>query len=470
MLLSQCFGQYWLINSLTTIRLLSMINIRRGLDLPISGNPEQVIYDAPAVKSVALIGPDYHGLKPTMYVKEGDKVALGQLIFTDKKNEGVKYTAPASGTIAAINRGARRVLESVVIDVEGDAAESFSSFGIEDIPNLTLEQVKTNLIDSGLWTAFRTRPYSKVPAVDAQPASIFVTAMDTNPLAADPAVVIAEQAESFSHGLMILTKLTEGDVFVCKTPEADVVSPNHPKIKVENFSGVHPAGNAGTHIHYLSPVSASKTVWTIGYQDVIAFGKLFTTGQIYTDRVVAVGGPQVQSPKLLRTRLGADLNAITAGNLKEGDNRIISGSLFGGRTASDSFAFLGRYHNQVSVILEGRDRPALHYLRPGFDYFSTMGIYVSSLFKGKKFNFTSTTSGSERAMVPVGTYENIMPMDILPTQLLRSLIVGDTEMAQKLGCLELDEEDLGLCTYVCPGKYEYGPILRDNLTRIEKEG
>jgi len=447
-----------------------MINIRRGLDLPISGNPEQVIHDAPAVKSVALIGPDYHGLKPTMNVKEGDKVALGQLLFTDKKNEGVKYTAPAAGTVAAINRGARRVLESVVIDIEGDAAESFESFGIEEIPNLTQEQVQRQLVDSGLWTSLRTRPYSKVPAINSTPASIFVTAMDTHPLAADPAIVIAEQAESFSHGLMVLTKLTEGDVFVCKAPAADLVSPNHPKIKVENFSGVHPAGNAGTHIHYLSPVSATKIVWTISYQDVIAFGKLFTTGQIYTERVIALAGPQVDKPQLLRTRLGADLSAITAGNLKAGDNRIISGSVFGGRTAADSFAYLGRYHNQVTVITEGRDRPVLHYLRPGMNYFSTMGIYVSSLFKDKKFDFTTTTSGSERAMVPVGTYENIMPLDILPTQLLRSLIVGDTEMAQKLGCLELDEEDLSLCTYVCPGKYEYGPILRDNLTRIEKEG
>jgi len=447
-----------------------MINIRRGLDLPISGNPEQVISDAPAVKSVALIGPDYHGLKPTMNVKEGDKVALGQLLFTDKKNEGVKYTAPAAGVVAAINRGARRVLESVVIDIEGDAAESFESFGIEAIPNLTEDQVKKNLIDSGLWTALRTRPYSKVPAIDSAPAAIFVSAMDTNPLAGDPTVVIAEQAESFSQGLMVLTKLTEGDVFVCKAPEADIVSPNNPKIKVENFAGVHPAGNAGTHIHFLSPVSATKTVWTISYQDVIAFGKLFTTGQIYTDRVVALAGPQVEKPQLVRTRLGADLTAVCAANSKAGENRIISGSVFGGRTANDSFAYLGRYHNQITVIAEGNDRPVLHYLRPGFNYFSTMGIYVSSLFKGKKFDFTTTTSGSERAMVPVGTYENIMPLDILPTQLLRSLIVGDTEMAQKLGCLELDEEDLGLCTYVCPGKYEYGPILRDNLTRIEKEG
>jgi len=269
---------------------------------------------------------------------------------------------------------------------------------------------------------------------------------------------------------MILTTLTDGKVFVCKTEKSDLKVPNHPKINVEQFAGVHPAGNPGTHIHHLDPVSTKKTVWTIGYQEVIAFGHLFLSGELNTSRVVALAGPSVEKPRLLKTQLGANLDELCAGNLAEGNNRIISGSVFGGRKAAAAFAYLGRYHNQVSVLAEGNERLFMHYLRAGFNAFSTMGIYISSLFKDKKFDFTTTTNGSERAMVPVGTYENIMPLDILPTQLLRSLIVGDTEMAQKLGCLELDEEDLALCTYVCPGKYEYGPILRDNLTRIEKEG
>jgi Na+-transporting NADH:ubiquinone oxidoreductase subunit A len=447
-----------------------MIKIRRGLDLPIAGSPEQIISEAPPARSVAVVGPDYHGMKPTMAVQEGDKVKLGQLLFSDKKTEGVIYTAPASGTISAINRGARRVLQSVVIDVEGDEAESFSCYSADEIASLSSEQVVDNLVKSGQWTALRTRPFSKVPEPSSQPSSIFVTAIDTNPLAADPAVVIKGESEAFSHGLMLLTKLTEGSVFVCKSSAADLTIPNNPKIKIEVFEGVHPAGNAGTHIHHLDPVSVNKTVWTIGYQDVIAFGHLFTSGKIFTDRVVSLAGPQVEKPRLLKTRLGANLDELTAGQLKGEGSRVISGSVFGGYTAKGGFAYLGRYHNQVTVLKEGNDRPFLHYLRPGFDYFSTLGIYVSSLFKGKKYDFTTTTNGSERAMVPVGAYENIMPLDILPTQLLRSLIVGDTDMAQKLGCLELDEEDLALCTYVCPGKYEYGPILRDNLTRIEKEG
>jgi Na+-transporting NADH:ubiquinone oxidoreductase subunit A len=447
-----------------------MIKIRRGLDLPISGAPEQAIVDGPKVRSVAVIGADYHGMKPTMAVQVGDKVKLGQLLFTDKKTEGIRYTAPGAGTVAAINRGEGRVLQSVVIDLEGDEAESFPSYASSDLAGLSADAVRDNLNNAGLWTALRTRPYSKVPALDSKPNSIFVTATDTNPLAAQPAVIIAENAQAFSDGIIVLARLTEGKVFVCQSAGAEIPTSVDPRVVVKEFGGVHPAGNVGTHIHCLDPVSATKTVWTIGYQDVIAVGKFFTTGKLFIDRVVALAGPQVEQPRLVRTRVGADLQELTAGQLKAGENRVISGSVFGGRTARGVFAYLGRYHNQISVLLEGNDRPMLHYLRPGFELFSVLRIYASGLMKSKKFSFSTTTNGSERAMVPVGAYEKIMPLDILPTQLLRALIVSDTETAQKLGCLELDEEDLALCTFVCPGKYEYGPILRDNLTLIEKEG
>lgn len=447
-----------------------MIKIRRGLDLPITGKPEQVISDGPQIRSVAVIGPDYHGMKPTMAVKVGDKVKKGQLLFSDKKTEGVNYTAPAAGTVAAINRGAKRVLQSVVIDVEGDDAEIFPSYTANQLESLTDQQVRETLVNSGMWTALRTRPFSKVPAPASSPNSIFVTAMDTNPLAANPEVIIHEYRDDFVNGLTILSKLTSGPVFLCKAAGADISAGNSARVRTEEFAGVHPAGNAGTHIHHLDAVSATKSVWTMGYQDVIAVGKLFTTGQLFTDRVIALAGPQVKQPRLIRTRLGASLAELTAGQLQTAKNRIISGSVFGGRTSVAPMDYLGRYHQQVSVLEEGDDRQFLHYLRAGFNMFSTLGIYVSSLLGKKEYAFTTTTMGSERAMVPVGNYERIMPLDILPTQLLRSLIVGDTDMAQKLGCLELDEEDLALCTFVCAGKYEYGPILRDNLTRIEKEG
>lgn len=443
-----------------------MIKINRGLDLPISGAPVQIINEGASARSVALIGFDYVGMKPTMAVQVGDRVNTGQLLFSDKKTTGVRYTAPATGVVTAINRGQKRVLQSVVIDVEEDVFESFEQY--TDLNALSRQQAVDNLVQSGLWTALRTRPFSSVPAIDSSPAAIFIAAMDTQPLAADAQVIINEQRQAFEDGLTVLGTLTEGKVFVGKAPGADI--PVNAAAVCEEFAGVHPAGLVGTHIHFLQPVSANNVAWTIGYQDVIAVGKLFTEGRLYTERVIALAGPQVDQPRLLRTRLGANLEELTAGQLKVGNNRVISGSVLGGRTASGSTNFLGRFHQQVSVLLEGDEREFMGYMSPGANKHSTLGIYLSQFSPSKLFNFTTTTNGSERAMVPVGSFEEIMPLDILPTQLLRSLIVGDTQVAQQLGCLELDEEDLALCSYVCSGKYEYGPILRDNLTLIKKEG
>lgn len=445
-----------------------MIRIKRGLDLPVAGEPVQRIEAARPVRSVAVIGFDYHGMKPTMDVQVGDRVKLGQPLFSDKRTPGVVYTAPGAGVVSAIHRGEQRVLQSVVIDLEGDEAVAFDQYPASALEGLDPRQVRDNLVRSGLWTALRSRPFSRVPAIDATPSSIFVTAVDTHPLAADPAQVIAEHAADFEHGLKVLARLAR--VFLCKAQGASLPGENLAQVRTEAFAGPHPAGLPGTHIHFLDPVSATKSVWQIGYQDVIAIGKLFTTGRLWVERVVALAGPVVERPRLVRTRLGASLDELTAGELKPGVNRVVSGSLLGGRTSRGACAFLGRYHVQVSCLAEGHDRELMHYLRAGVNKHSVLNIFVSKLMGDRKLPFSTTTNGSPRAMVPVGNYEAVMPLDILPTQLLRYLIVGDTEMAQKLGCLELDEEDLALCTYVCAGKYEYGPILRDNLSRIEKEG
>ena len=450
-----------------------MIRIKRGLDLPITGAPEQRIQAGRPVRSVAVIGFDYHGMKPTMAVQVGDRVKLGQVLFSDKKTPGVVYTAPGAGTVSAINRGEQRVLQSVVIDLEGedapDAAVEFARYTDAEIDRLDEQRVRAGLIDSGLWTALRTRPFSKVPAIDARPHSIFVAAMDTHPLAADPVVIIGEHKDDFARGLRVLARIAP--VIVCHADGTQMPCSGLANVRTETFAGPHPAGLAGTHIHFLDPVHAEKSVWTLNYQDTIAIGKLFASGRLWVERIVALGGPMVDKPRLLRTRLGASLDELTAGELKAGRNvRVISGSVFGGRSARGACAYLGRYHLQVSCLEEGTEREMLHYLRAGVNKHSVMNLYISKLSPGKLFDFTTSANGSPRAMVPIGNYEEVMPLDILPTQLLRALIVGDTETAQKLGCLELDEEDLALCTYVCAGKYEYGPILRDNLTRIEKEG
>jgi Na+-transporting NADH:ubiquinone oxidoreductase subunit A len=445
-----------------------MIKIRKGLNLPISGAPEQTIYDGPVLKEVAVLGPDFVGMKPTMAVKEGDRVKLGQVLFTDKRNPGVSFTAPGAGVVKAINRGERRRLLSVVITLEGDEENTFETFSEAQLESLDRSKTVESLLASGLWASLRTRPYSKVPAIDAKPQSIFVTAVDTNPLAADPAVVIAERSADFQNGLKVLTCLTEGAVNLCTAPNAGL--PAVAGVSVHEFDGPHPAGLVGTHIHFLDPIVGEKQVWHIGYQDVIAFGQFFTTGRIPTERVIAFAGPQVESPRLVRTRVGASLDSMLAGQLKSDDSRVISGSVLSGHNAADAMAYLGRYDNQVTVIKEDTNRAFMGYMSPGVNRHSSLPIYLSNLSKSKSFDMTSNTNGSERAMVPLGNYEQVMPLDILPTQLLRAIVVGDTQMAQRLGCLELDEEDLALCTYVCVGKYEYGPILRDNLTRIEKEG
>lgn len=447
-----------------------MIKIKRGMDIPLQGEPRQDIHEAPHARSAALVGPDYVGMKPTMAVQEGDRVVAGQLLFSDKKTEGVRYTAPVSGVISAINRGARRALQSVVVDIEGEEAEDFGALSAAAARGLDAGAVRDRLVASGQWTALRTRPFSKVPAPDSSPVAIFINAMDTNPLAADPQVIIAEQAQAFALGQELLAKLTTGTLYVCAAPGAQIPLGDAPNLRGEQFAGPHPAGLTGTHIHLLEGVSSAKVVWSIGYQDVIAIGRLFLDGRIYSQRVIALAGPQVEEPRLLRTVVGADLKALCAGQLKEGENRIISGSVLGGRAAHSGTDYLGRYHNQVCVLLEGRKREFLGWLSPGTQKHSRLGIYLSSFFGDSPLPMTTNTNGSQRAMVPVGAYETVMPLDILPTQLLRALIVGDTATAQALGCLELEEEDLALCTYVCAGKYEYGPILRDNLTRIEKEG
>ncbi|RDB44403.1 Na(+)-translocating NADH-quinone reductase subunit A [Halomonas sp. DQ26W] len=448
-----------------------MIEVKKGLDLPIMGAPESRIDDARPVRHVAILGTDYVGMKPTMEVQEGDKVKLGQLLFTDKKNEGVRFTAPGAGEVIAINRGEKRKLLSVVIKVdETEEALSFTAHGRDKLDSLERQAVVDQLVESGMWTALRTRPYSRSPAIDSVPSDIFVTAVDTHPLCPDPAGIINEQPEAFEDGLKVLARLTEGKVYLCTAPGAQIPGADVSGVQVETFSGPHPAGLVGTHIHFLSPVALHKRVWHIGYQDVIAFGKLFAEGKLDVSRVVAVGGPRAENPRLLRTRIGASTQELLAGEVIEPDEtRVISGSVFSGFSCEGALRYLGRFHNQFSMLEEGNKRQFMGWLSPGTNRHSVMGIYLSKFMGLRNYAPTTSTNGSERAMVPVGMYEELMPLDIMPTQLLRSLIVGDIEVAMQLGCLELDEEDLALCTYACPGKYEYGPILRDNLTLIEKE-
>ncbi len=453
--------------------------LRKGLDLPVNGVSVQGAVEQVPVRAVALLGADYIGLKPRLLVSEGDVVAAGTPVMIDRDNPTVMMTAPVCGRVQAIHRGARRALVSVVIDVDDTAAEpiDFSSVGDPTTP----DGLRARLCQSGLWTSFRTRPYSRVPDPDSTPAAIFVTAIDTEPLAPDPVGLIATEHGAFRRGLAAMALLGAPKVWLCQAGGADLscgdpdgpdfeTVPDFESVEVVGFSGPHPAGLVGTHIHFLDPLGPDKTVWTIGYQDVIAIGRLLLGGCYDARRTVALCGPCCARPRLVQTPAGANLADMVRDDLPDGVAvRLISGSILSGRLGAGPSGYLGRYARQVTIIEEDKAQIPLGWIRPMLSKYAVQPV-LGSFLSRRRHDLTSNLNGGRRAMVPTGTFEQLMPQDYLPTQLLRALLVTDTEQAQALGALELDEEDLGLVGFACPSKYEYGPALRECLDKIEKEG
>jgi len=449
------------------------IRTRKGLNIPIAGEPEQSVHPGPAVQHLALCGFDYQGLKPRLLVSVGDRIGLGQPLFIDKRDPKVQYCSPGQGTVIAINRGARRVLESVVVRLEDSGQDDVCFEPVSDaqIGGLDRDEVAGRLQQSGLWTAFRTRPFSRVPPSDSSPCSIFVTAIDTRPFSADPALVTCEDHAAFVSGLRVLPVLTAGAVFLCTGPDWDIEIPDLERLQTVEFSGPHPAGLPGTHIHHLDPVGADRVAWHIAYQDVIAIGKLFTSGSIHTTRIISLGGDCLVKPRLVKTFLGVSIDELIDGETRCRDAcRVISGSVLGGRSANGGLAYLGRYHNQVSVIREGGDRNLFGWATLFSRRYTATLNRPPGFGQNRKISLSTAQNGRFTGMVPIRIFEKLIPMDILPSPLFRALMVKDTDQAQALGCLELDEEDLALCVYLCPSKTEYGTALRSSLELIEREG
>lgn len=448
---------------------MELFQIKKGLDIPISGRPDTEIIDGPQISYIGLIAEDYTGLKPVFQVAVGDTVAVGQTLFSDRRDPAVSYTSTGAGTVVAINRGDKRKFLSVEIELgDGDTCD-FGSIDQDHIHKLSRDDVASKLQQSGQWTSLRSRPFGKVAASDKTPRALFITAMDTRPLAPDPEVIIQSQLRLFNIGLQVLSVLAP-EVFVAVKQYSDLNFELPPNATVYVFEGPHPAGLVGTHMHMIQPVYRDIEHWHIDYQDVIAVGHLFIYGQLMTERVIAVGGPSVKSPSLLKTRLGAGIQDLTAGYVNEGTHRFISGSILYGHHTAGVESYLGRYHNQVTVLPESIDRHFMGWAAPGKKQFSLMNVFLSRLIGEKQLEFNTSTNGSHRPIIPIGAYEKVMPMDLMMTHLLRALSIEDVETAEKLGVLELDEEDLALCTYVCPGKNDYIPMLRNVLNLIEKEG
>ncbi|MBQ3389378.1 MAG: Na(+)-translocating NADH-quinone reductase subunit A [Thermoguttaceae bacterium] len=451
------------------------LEITKGLDLALAGAPQQRIDpNNKPIKHVAVTGPDYVAMRPSVAVEEGQRVLAGEVLFEDKKNPGVKFTSPGAGVVEKICRGEKRAFRSIVIALdEGDAANQsveFEKFDTAALDSLPEEKVRDILASSGLWTALRTRPFSVVPKLGTAPHSLFVTVIDTNPGAPDPALIIAERISDFTAGLKVLSRICGQKIWLCKAPNVELPEETVDKVEIVNVTGPHPAGLAGTHIHFLDPVGLNKTVWTIGYQDVIAIGALFTTGRYPAERVVALSGPMVKNPRLLRTRVGACLKELTEGELKEGEVRIISGSVLCGRAAEENgLCALGPYVNQVSVIGDGNPRELFAWTLPGFRKFSAARTVASWYLPRWGYKMTTALHGGHRAVFPNDALEKVMPLDIIPLYLFKALEVGDIDNAEKLGALELDEEDVALCTLVDLGKNDYTTTLRTMLNTIMKE-
>ena len=450
--------------------------IKKGLNVPITGEPKQEIEDGPKITHVAIVADDHPGMKPKLFVGVGDTVKRGQPLFEDRKNPGVIFTALGAGTLKAINRGAKRALQSVVIELNeneqnnapsDDDFHNFSSYK-SDMSGASGEEIAALLVESGLWTALKERPYGRNPEVGTRPGALFLTCTDSEPLSASVDKMSEGKMDDFAAGVEALSKLSD-NVYLCVESGSSLKS-SAKGVTVEEFSGVHPAGLAGTHIHMIYGASRKRKAWHIHLQDIIAVGHLVRTGKLNVERVISLAGPVVKNPRLLRTRIGASTDELVAAQAETGDNRTISGSPISGRTATgDIHGYLGRYHRQITMLKEDRNREFIGWLLPGPNKYSTIPVYLGALFK-KKFAFTTTTHGEHREMVPIGMYERVMPLDIIPTFLLRALEVGDLENAEKLGALELEEEDLALCSFVCPGKQDYSIHLRKALNTIHKEG
>lgn len=455
-----------------------VIQIRKGLELPIAGRPTGKPESSPRVHTIAVLGCDFPNSRTKVLVEAGAAVVRGQPVMQDRRDPRIIFTSPGAGLVEAVNRGERRSLESILIRLSDEelnaSAVPEADYGPVpgDVAKASREELVALLLRAGLWPCFRMRPFSRVPSPDEQPHSIFVTAMDSHPLAADPRLAIDANQEWFLLGLGAIARLAAGKpVYLCRGEGAALPGEELEGVQPYVFKGPHPAGTAGLHIHLIDPVGPGRTVWHIHAEDVAGFGGLLATGKVPVERLVAVGGPGVLRPAVLRTRAGASIFELCSGNLRDGEQRVIAGSVLRGREARDSLAFMGRFERCVSVLPEDRKRRALGWLKAGTASFSVLPMFASSLLARKELPFSTSTNGAPRSIIPFASFECVWPFDIPVHLLLRALAMEDVEESRRLFCLELDEEDLGLCTMVDPGKNDYTVMLRKVLNRLDvKEG
>ena len=445
------------------------IKINKGLTINLAGTARQAIEQLSAPETIVIKPTDFNGLVPKLSVSEGDEVKAGTPLFYNKDNESIKFCSPVSGEVVAINRGdKRKILE---IKILADKEIKFIEFNKADASALNREQIINSLLSSGIWPFIRQRPYGIVANPVDIPKSIFISAFDSNPLAPDVNYIMQGKDADFQSGLNALQKLTEGKIHLNIKANADCPSVflNAKGVEINYIAGPHPAGNVGVQIHHLDPINKGEVVWYLQPQDVLIIGRLFNYGKFDTSRVIAVTGSCVNDPKYFTTITGAAVkHVLESAGLKKGKTRIISGNILTGKQiAADGH--LGFYDSHITVIPEGDEPEFMGWLKPGFDKFSVSRTFFSWLSPKKIHDLDTNMHGEERAFVMTGQYEKVFPMDIYPVHLIKSILVEDLELMEKLGIYEVVEEDFALCEFVCTSKIESQKIIRQGLDMVRKE-
>ncbi|VAX35276.1 Na(+)-translocating NADH-quinone reductase subunit A [hydrothermal vent metagenome] len=449
---------------------MSLFQIKKGKDIKLKGAAEKKIVDISLPKQAAIQPSDFRGMKPRLAVKVDSVVKVGSTILTDKVVEGLKVVSPISGKVVAINRGAKRALLSIVIETDAkQEAESFQKLTRNEIKNISKKSAEKFLMDGGLWPVIRQRPFSKIANPSDKPKSIFIHAMNSEPLASDVDFILEGKEDEFQVGIDIIKSLTDGTVYICTDHGAKskaLTQVNNAEI--HQFAGVHPAGNVSTHIHRVDPINKGEHIWYIEAQDVLRIAALFLSGEYSAERVVAVTGEGVKNRIYAKTIVGVPVSVLLQGSNLEG-MRCISGSILAGSVIGKD-GFVRFYDSQITVIPEGGERKLLGWMDPGVNKYTFSHAFLSAFLPEKEVSLDADENGSHRAIVMNHVYDQYVAIDIMVYFLLKAVISENIEEAEALGILECDEEDFALCTVACPSKIDVGKIIREGLELIEKEG
>ena len=443
------------------------VKLKKGLDIRLKGQAEKILNPELNSLHYAVRPIDFPGLTPKLNVRVGEKVMAGSPIFHDKLRPEVVFTSPVSGSIVSISRGDRRKLLEVIVE---KASDEYIDFGKADPTTLSRDEIKEKILKSGLWPSVRQRPYHVVARYTDTPKAIFVPALDTAPLAPDFNFIFDNSSDSqFKTGLRALKKLTDGKLHLIvngKTEPSGILK--DAPVELAKFSGPHPAGNVGIHIHHIDPVNKGESVWYVNPQDVIAIGRLFEEGKYLHERIIALTGSEVSRPQYYRIRSGASIQPLVKDNVKTGNLRYISGNVLTG-SKINADGYLGFYDSQITVIPEGDYFEFFGWMMPGVNKFSFYKTFASKVFPGKEYILDTNLHGGERAFVMTGQYEKVVPMDIFPMQLFKAILAEDIDMMENLGIYEVAEEDFALCEYICPSKIEIQAIIRKGLDLMARE-